>query len=243
MAWKVGGVVDGGPPEIDLGLIANHVAKLPLWQTRGLEAFGRKVTSTASHLIATRGSDPTSNPAYARAMSEVQRQLQRPSLQRSVFSMARTTPTDLVRSRLSTKEIQSRALAYVPDELLKNIPEAENPYSLFQGFQASFPDFTEEGKKHRRRVSRGRRLLDEEPAVPDGTPEAVHKLRKEKASMMHQLEMLSIRKNMASCEIREIDAKMENLAGMRRILIDRLANLEQEEALLEHESKLSPDFH
>ncbi|KAL2267045.1 hypothetical protein VTJ83DRAFT_4322 [Remersonia thermophila] len=203
--------------------------------TRGLEAFGRKVTSTASQLISTRNSDPASNPAYQRAMSEVQRQLQRPSLQRSVFSMARTTPTDLVRSHLSAREIQSRALAYVPDELLKNIPEVENSYSLFQGFQASFPDFTEEGKKHRRRVSRGRRLLDEEPAVPDGSPEAVHKLKKEKASMMHQLEMLGIRKNMASCEIREIDAKMENLAGMRRILLDRLANLEQEEALLEHE--------
>ncbi|KAL2130674.1 hypothetical protein VTI74DRAFT_6087 [Chaetomium olivicolor] len=202
--------------------------------TRGLEAFGRKVTSTASHLMTTR-SDPASNPAYQRAMSEVQRQLQKPALQRSMLSMARTTPTDLVRSRLSTKEIQSRALAYVPDELLRNIPEGDNTYSLFQGFQASFPDFTDEGKKHRRRVSRGRKLLDEGPTTPDGSHEAVHRLKKEKASMMHQLEMLGIRKNMASSEIREIDAKMENLAGMRRIILERLANLEKDEALLEHD--------
>jgi division protein 1 len=153
--------------------------------------------------------------------------------------MARTTPTDLVRSRLSTKEIQSRALSYVPDELLKNIPENENTYSLFQGFQASFPDFTDEGKKHRRRVSRGRKLLDEGPTTPEGSPEAVHKLRKEKASMMHQLEMLGIRKNMASSEIREIDAKIENLTGMRRIILDRLANLEKDEALLEHDSEIT----
>ena len=177
-------------------------------------------------------------------MSEVHRQLRRPALQKSMFSMARTTPTDMVRSRLSTKEIQSRALSYVPEELLQNIPEGESSYSLFQGFQASFPDFTDTGsKKHRRRVSRGRKLLDETPTIPDGTPESVHKLKKEKTSMMHQLEMLSIRKNMASCEIREVDAKIENLAGMRRIILDRLANLEQDEALLEHDSENAPVPH
>ncbi|KAK4041160.1 WD40-repeat-containing domain protein [Parachaetomium inaequale] len=202
--------------------------------TRGLEAFGRKVTSTASHLMAPR-TDPASHPTYQNAMTEVHRQLRRPGLQRSMFSMARTTPTDMVRSRLSTKEIQSRALSYVPEEMLQNIPEGETSYSLFQGFQASFPDFTDEGKKHRRRVSRGRKLLDEGPTTPDGSPESVQKLKKEKGSMMHQLEMLSIRKNMASSEIREIDAKMENLAGMRRIILERLANLEQDEALLEHD--------
>jgi mitochondrial division protein 1 len=185
--------------------------------------------------MAPRG-DPASSSTYQTAMTEVHRQLRRPGLQESMFSMARTTPTDMVRSRLSTKEIQSRALSYVPDELLQNIPEGETSYSLFQGFQASFPDFTDDGKKHRRRVSRGRKLLDERPTTPDGSPESVHKLKKEKTSMMHQLEMLGIRKNMASSEIREIDAKIENLAGMRRIILERLAHLEQDEALLEHDS-------
>ena len=180
--------------------------------------------------------DPTAHPHYQNAMSEVHKQLRRPNLQRSMFSMARTTPTDLVRSKLSTKEIQSRALSYVPEELLQNIPEDENTYSLFQGFQASFPEFDEAGgKKHRRRVSRGRKLLDEGPSTPDA-PHSVQKLRQEKGSMMHELEMLGVRKNMASSEIREIDIKIANLAGMRKILIDRLAALEQEEAVLEHES-------
>lgn len=55
--------------------------------------------------------------------------------------------------------------------------------------------------------------------------------------MMHELEMLGIRKNMASSEIREIDNKIANLAGMRKIILERLAGLEQEEALLEHDSK------
>ncbi|KAH8894090.1 putative mitochondrial fission protein [Thozetella sp. PMI_491] len=205
-----------------------------LISTRGLEAFSRKVTTTATHLMGPLA-DPMASPHYQNAMSQVHKQLQRPSLQRSMFSMARTTPTDLVRSKLSTKEIQSRALSYVPEELLNNIPEDENTYSLFQGFQASFPEFDEAGaKKHRRRVSRGRKLLEEGPTTPD-TPHSLQKLRKEKAGMMHDLEMLGVRKNMASSEIREIDNKIANLAGMRRILMDRLAALEQEEAVLEHD--------
>ncbi|KAK0722091.1 WD40-repeat-containing domain protein [Lasiosphaeria miniovina] len=211
------------PPEDESSVIS----------TRGLEAFGRKVTTTASHLIGPLA-DPASHPHYQTAMSEVHKQLRRPALQRSVFSLARTTPTDLVRSRLSSKEIQSRALSYVPEEMLRNIPDEENAYSLFQGFQATFPDFADDGKKHKRRASRGRKLLDEIPTHVD-SPHAVQKLRKEKASMMHKLEMFSVRKNMASSEIREIDNKITNLQGMRKIILDRLASLEQEEALLEHE--------
>lgn len=185
-------------------------------------------------------SDPTSNPHYQNAMSEVHKQLRRPNLQRSMFSMARTTPTDMVRSRLSTKEIQQRALAYVPDEMLQNIPEDDSTYSLFQGFQASFPELTEDGKKHKRRVSRGRKLLEEKPLPPD-SPHALGRLKQDKSSMMHELEMLGVRKNMASSEIREIDNKIANLAGMRRIILDRLAGLEQEEALLEHDSRFRCD--
>jgi division protein 1 len=154
-----------------------------------------------------------------------------------MFSMARTTPTDLVRSSLSTREIQSRALSYVPEEMLQNIPEDENNYSLFQGFKASFPELTDEGKKHRRRVSRGRKLLEDGNGSHD-SHHGLHKLRKEKAAMMHELEMLGIRKNMASSEIREIDNKIANLAGMRKIILDRLAHLEQDETILEHDSEI-----
>lgn len=203
-------------------------------QTRGLEAFGRKVTSTASHLMGPL--DPTASNPYQHAMGEVSKQLRRPTLQRSMFSMARTTPTDMVRSRLSTSEIQHRALSFVPEALLKDIPEDNNSYSLFQGFQASHPDLTDEGKKHRRKVSRGRKMI-EDGRIDPNTPQAVQKLKREKAAMMHEFEMLEIRKNMSSSEIRDIDNKIANLAGMRRIILDRLANFEQEEAVLEHDSK------
>ncbi|KUJ16141.1 mitochondrial division protein [Mollisia scopiformis] len=201
--------------------------------TRGLEAFGRKVTTTAGHLMGPLA-DPSASTHYQNAMSDLHKQLRRPNLQRSVFSFAKTTPTDLVRSKLSTSEIQYRALTYLPDELLKNIPEDENAYSLFQGFQATLPESSPESKRHRRRISRGRKLLDDDKSESE-TPPTLGKLKKEQNSLNHQLEMMSIRKNMASSEIREIDNKIANLNSMRKIVLDRLAGLEQEEALLEHD--------
>jgi hypothetical protein len=169
-------------------------------------------------------------------MAEVNKQLRRPKIQRSMFSMAKTTPTDMVRSKLSTSEIQHRALTHLPDELLSNIPEHENSYSLFQGFQASFPELTDDGKKHRRRVSRGRKLIDDGKASPSD-PKRLAQLKREKASMIHELNLLGVRKSMSSAEIREIDNKIANLHGMRRIILERLAGFEQDEAVLEHDRR------
>ena len=167
------------------------------------------------------------------------KQLRRPSLQRSVFSFAKTSPTDLVRSKLSTSEIQYRALAYLPDELLANIPEDENAYSLFQGFQASLPDDVDgKGKRHRRRVSRGRKMIEDGTGEEQkGGSQTVCKLKRERDGLNHRLEMMGIRKNMASSEIHEIDGKILNLSKMRGIVLERLADLEQEEALMEHDSR------
>lgn len=172
---------------------------------------------------------------YKNAMAEVHKQMKNPTVQRSMFAMARTTPTDIMRSKLSTHEIQHRALTYLPDDMLANIPEHANSFSLFQGFQASFPELTDEGKKHRRRVSRGRKLLEDSDSTP-GSPKRLVQLKKEKAAMMHEFGLLGTRKSMASSEIREIDNKIANLHGMRRIILERLANLEQDEAILEHDS-------
>lgn len=150
--------------------------------------------------------------------------------------MSRASPTEVVRSKLSKTEIQHRALTHLSDELLTNIPEHDNPYSLFQGFQASFPELTDEGKKFRRRVSRGRKMLEDGPSTPGG-PTQLTQLKKDKAAMLHEFDLLGVRKNMASSEIREIDNKIANLHGMRRIILERLAGLEQEEALLEHDRR------
>ncbi|KAJ8122015.1 hypothetical protein ONZ43_g1680 [Nemania bipapillata] len=102
-------------------------------------------------------------------MGQVHKQLTRPSMQRKMFSMARTSPTDLVRSKFSTSEIQSRALAYLSDDMLQNIPEDENAYSLFQGFQASFPELTDEVVDMEGRIEVAQELVDEAESLAAAT--------------------------------------------------------------------------
>ncbi|KAJ9303030.1 hypothetical protein DTO271G3_404 [Paecilomyces variotii] len=202
--------------------------------TRHLEAFGRKVTSTANHLMGP-ASDPTASHHYQHAMTDIHRELRRPTVQRRIFSLAHTTPTDLVRSKLSTAEIQSRAIASVPDELLNNIPEDSSTYSLFQGFQASLPeDDLDHRRSHRRRSSKGQKQLND---VERGgaLPNSAGGLKKEREVLNHRLEMMGIRKNMCSAEIHEIDTKIANLHNMRKIVLDRLAGLEVDEAEIERE--------
>ncbi|KAJ5312679.1 hypothetical protein PENANT_c007G09017 [Penicillium antarcticum] len=196
--------------------------------TRHIEAFGRKVTTTAGHLI---GPSEQNNTHFHNAMTDIHRELRRPTAQRKVFSLTQTTPTDLMRSKLSTTEIQSRALSSLPDDLLANIPEDSSSYSLFQGFQASVPEDEPEKKRHRRRSSK--MLKDSErggslTAGPAG-------LKDQRKSLSRKLDLMGIRKNMCSAEIHEIDNKVANLHKMRKIVLDRLAGLEMDEAALEHE--------
>lgn len=167
-------------------------------------------------------------------MSELQKELRRPGIQQRVFSYAKASPTELVRSKLSTSEIQHRALTYLPDELLANIPENRTAFSLFQGFQATIPEEPEHRTSHRRHNSKGQRLLGEPEGEEDGQSLLVE-LKREKDKLNHRLEMMGVRKNMCSSEIREIDNKISNLNSMRKIVLDRLGDLKQDELQLEHE--------
>ena len=174
-------------------------------------------------------------PAYPSAMGTLQRQMRRPAIQRAVFSFSQQAPTELVRSKLSTSEIAHRALTFISDEQLYNIPEDDNTYSLFQGFQASLPEGESEHRKgHRRRSSKQHRLLSAGDVEEDGPP-TIQNLKKKRNNVNHKLEMMAIRKNMASTEIRDIDNKIANLLNVRKIVLDRLAALENDEAEVEHE--------
>ncbi|BCR88777.1 WD repeat-containing protein [Aspergillus chevalieri] len=199
--------------------------------SRHIEAFGRKVTSTAGHLMGPSG-DSTNSGHYHNAMVGIHRELRRPNTQRKVFSLTQTTPTDLVRSKLSTSEIQSRAVCALPDELLANIPDDSSSYSLFEGFQVSQED-REYRKSHRRRTSKGKQLEDGKSA--GGLPSSPDGLKKEREIHNRRLEMMGVRKNMCSSEIHDIDNKIANLHNMRKIVLDRLAGLEMDEAELENE--------
>lgn len=155
-------------------------------------------------------------------------------IQRSVFSLAKANPREIVRSNFSAAEIQHRALSHLPDELLRHVPESTSSYSLFQGFQATQPDEDTHGKKkHSKRNSKGQKLIGGEEAQEKDP--GLEKLKSKKETLDHRLEMMNVRKNMCTSEIREIDTKIANLNTMRKIVLDRLAGLEQEEVEMEHE--------
>ncbi|KAL8784825.1 MAG: hypothetical protein Q9213_003729 [Squamulea squamosa] len=181
-------------------------------------------------------SDPSSNAHYQHAMTELRKELRRPGIQQRVFSYAKASPTELVRSKLSTTEIQHRALTYLPDDLLRNIPENENVYSLFQGFKATLPEEEGEGqffpKGHQKSDSSARKLL-EDRTPGSNEPSSLTSIRKDRDQANHRLEMMTVRKNMCSAEIREIDNKISNLNTMRKIVLDRLGDIEQDELQLE----------
>ena len=178
--------------------------------------------------------DAAATPHYSNAMTSIQRSMRRPGMQRSMLSFTQTAPTELVRSKISTSEIAHRAVAFISDEQLHNIPETDHAYSLFQGFQASLPDVEEtEHRKGRRR--RGQtKLLTAGDIDEDGPPD-IAKLKKTRNNTNHRLEMMAIRKNLCSSEIREIDNKISNLNAMRKIVLDRLAALESDEVEVEQE--------
>jgi mitochondrial division protein 1 len=176
-----------------------------------------------------------SNQHYSSAMTSISRTMRRPALQRSVLSFTQQAPTELIRSKVSTSEIAHRAITFISDEQLANIPEVDNTYSLFQGFQASVPEAESEHRKgHRRRTSKQQKLLGAGDVEEDGPPN-IQSLKKKRNTTNHRLEMMSIRKNMCATEIREIDNKIANLNNMRRIVLDRLASLEDEEGEVEKE--------
>jgi mitochondrial division protein 1 len=188
------------------------------------------VTATASHLM---GENASTH--YPTAMSSLSRQVRRPAIQRAVYSFSQQAPSELVRAKLSTSEIAHRALTYISEEHLMNIPEDQNTYSLFQGFQASVPEGESEHRKgHRRRSSKQHRLLGAGDVEEDGPP-TIQSLKKKRNTVNHRLEMMAIRKNMCSTEIKDVDTKIANLQNMRRIAVDRLTSLEQDEAEVEHE--------
>lgn len=180
--------------------------------------------------------DPSNSSHYQFAMSELQKELRKPGIQRKVFSYTQASPSEIVRARLSTSEIQHRALTYLPDEILKNVPETHHAYSLFDGFQATVPESdTAHRKTHRRHNSRGQTLLGLKEDADESEPPPLAKLKRERNALNHRLEMMSVRKNMCSSEIREIDTKISNLNNMRKIVLDRLEDLEQDELQLEHD--------
>lgn len=93
---------------------------------------------------------------------------------------------------MSPSDISFRAITYLPDELLYDIPETgDSALSLFQGFKASLPDAGSstalrkgtKGHMHHRRQSKANEHLTEG-----------QRLQRERDSLVRDLDVITVRK-------------------------------------------------
>ena len=193
----------------------------------GLSDLSYRVTTTASAWI---------NPSSS-IVKDITPHLKRPSFQKRLLSS--TSPHELLRNNLSPSEISYRQITYLSEDLLRDIPEPAagapggSDYTLFQGFEASIPQNAQgqlikgragSGSGHHRAhsVSQGRRKGVQPPTS--------HRLERERDACLSSLEVLKIRKALASTEIKEVDTKLTQLKAMRQDLMTKLEVLEAEEA-------------
>ncbi|ODQ66321.1 WD40 repeat-like protein [Nadsonia fulvescens var. elongata DSM 6958] len=151
-----------------------------------------------------------------------------PSFQKRMFAFSSGRPPSEVMKGATRKEIQYKAVTALPEEMLQNIPNGDDGFSLFQGFQASIPLLDE-------MVSRNKKVKalenGESKNPDDDLPDAINR---QKNTIIRKLDLLEIRKALAANEIREIDGRIGHLQTMRQVVFDKVANLEKEEIHLEN---------
>jgi hypothetical protein len=125
--------------------------------------------------------------------------VKRPSLQKRMLSAA--NPTELIRTTLSPADISFRAITYLPDELLYDIPETgDSALTLFQGFKATLPESSTSTALRRGNKSHSHHRKSGAKPHSESHSEA-HRLQRERESLLHDLEVLTIRKVLAIFEV------------------------------------------
>ena len=201
------------------------------------------MTSTANQLINPRV-DSALSVQYQNALGELNKEFRRVDLHRSVWSIVRAAPHDLLLSKIlpfgnkkDWKNADSMALTrLLPADLLRNMPESRSAFSLFQGFEATIAEHVYQLRKQKARHNgRKQKLLGTGIGNGDGNGTSLSEKRQEKQELSHRLEMMGIRKSVCGNELREIDVKISKLHAKRNNSLDRLAALEQDELELERE--------
>lgn len=106
--------------------------------------------------------------------------------------LSAASPTELLRTTLSPADISFRAITYLPDELLYDIPETgDSALSLFQGFKASLPDVGSSSTAVRKGTKAHAHRKSSKVAEP--LTEA-QRLQREQDTLLRELEIVTIRK-------------------------------------------------
>ncbi len=203
----------------------------------GFSQMKETVSSTASALITPFTNSGT--PKLKDTLRDITPHLQAPSFQKRMLSAA--SPSELIRSNLPSSDISYRQITYLPDELLRDIPEENTAlFSLLQGFEASLP---ESPKKLIKSRASSRNRSSENGEERKARPTESKRIERERDQVLHNMEIIAVRKALASSEIREIDTKLRALTAMREKLLIKLAALEAQETdtsdeLQEIETKL-----
>jgi mitochondrial division protein 1 len=103
--------------------------------------------------------------------------------------LSAANPTELLRTTLSPSDITFRAITYLPDELLYDIPETEgSALSLFQGFKATLPEASTALRKGSKSHSHHRKSVAHE------SQSEASRLQRERDAFTRDLEVLTVRK-------------------------------------------------
>ena len=106
--------------------------------------------------------------------------------------LSAASPAELLRTTLSPADISFRAITYLPDELLYDIPETgDSALSLFQGFKACLPDVGSSSTAVRKGTKSHLHRRSSKPLEPLTEPQ---RLQRERDSLLRDLEIVTTRK-------------------------------------------------
>ncbi|KAG7814496.1 hypothetical protein KL924_000910 [Ogataea haglerorum] len=184
----------------------------------------KSLTTTASVLVSKDQAGLLNNKTYKDALSTVGGHKSQKLVKRHAEN-ARTSVSLVRRSKTTRND----GLEIVSDQLLAEIPaqdEEDAVFSLYQGFSAILPDLEQA-------ASPSKRLAAGLNADTIKSTTNVAQLHQYKDDVNYKLDLLEIRKGIAESDIKELDAKIEQLYRLRKKIFDRVAEYEKEESDLE----------
>lgn len=115
--------------------------------------------------------------------------------------LSAASPAELLRTTLSPSDISFRAITYLPDELLYDIPETgDSALSLFQGFKASLPDVGSSTALRKGSKSHTHHRKSTSKANSEPLTEA-QRLQRERDTLLRDLEVVTVRKVSSLCDM------------------------------------------
>ncbi|KAK9454308.1 hypothetical protein V1511DRAFT_501640 [Dipodascopsis uninucleata] len=183
--------------------------------------------------------DITSHTQYRSLMKDLVPTLNRPTVQRRLFSLgARSAVSRRGSYTPSTLKGPEFSGLILSKEVLNEIPDSNYAYSLLDGFKATMPESDESGQNHQQLVRSKPKASREKKHDDEPELTGIPRLEKDRKDIIRKLQRLDIRKAIVFQGIQEIDARIELLNNIKQKNFDRLAKFEDQEQALEDELRV-----